>query len=221
MTLGELRQLFRQLADDTKGKYLWSDDEVDRYINLAYFEAVRRAHIIFDSETQLVCSIDVVAGESLYQLHPSILRIRHDTVVFNGRQLGMISIQDALPLCGANWMAVQRFPEYFAVDAKPGYIKLIHTPDCNGLLTFGVYRMPLEELANDTDEPEIEGRYHAKLVHHALELAYLKQDVDTYDLNKSRMHAALFTQEFGQPINAHQERANHTSTRRGSRAVWF
>jgi hypothetical protein len=221
MNLYDLRQLFRLRSDDTKKKYLWGDDEVNGYINLAYFEAVRRAYLIADNETPEVCHIDVAAGEALYKLHPSILRIREDTVTLDDKHLEMISIQDAQHIYGDYWNSTQLFPEFFSVDAKSGYIQLIHTPDANGSMNFGVYRMPMAELVDDGDEPEIEGRYHVKLIHHALELAYLKQDVDTYDPNKSRTQAALFIQEFGQPINAHQERANRTRTRRGNRAVWF
>jgi hypothetical protein len=45
--------------------------------------------------------------------------------------------------------------------------------------------------------PEIQERYHYDLIKHVCELAYLKQDSDTFDIKKSELFRAQFDQVFG------------------------
>lgn len=55
--------------------------------------------------------------------------------------------------------------------------------------------------------PEINEQYHYDLIKHVCELAYLKQDSDTFDIKKSNMFADQFSQIFGPPVAAVWEQA--------------
>jgi hypothetical protein len=51
-------------------------------------------------------------------------------------------------------------------------------------LRLAVYRLPLNPLCQDSDEPEIPQQHHIRLLDWVLRCAYLKQDPDTYDKNQ-------------------------------------
>ena len=72
MNLGELRSDFRGRVCDTKKPYLWSDREVDGYINEALIEAVDRGLMIYDRES---FTVDVAVGVTDYALDKSIIRV--------------------------------------------------------------------------------------------------------------------------------------------------
>lgn len=64
----------RVMGDETRG-YLWTDDEVVRYLNSAVEEACERAQLIEDRTTVDCCSLDISVGEPQYALHPSVIEV--------------------------------------------------------------------------------------------------------------------------------------------------
>ena len=68
-----------------------------------------------------------------------------------------------------------------------------------------VVRLPLEDMANDTDEPEINKRYHLHLVDWMMYRAYSKQDSETVDMAKANKYLATFEAQFGRESTANEE----------------
>lgn len=201
----QLSQLISQLRidlDDAIEDYLWSNAELTAYINEAYKEAVRRARLIIDSATPEVCTINVVADTALYPLSKKIYRVLDIFPSWDNRQLCKVTTKE-LNLQRSTWRTQESDkPDYYVSDFQSGAIRLYPIPTEAGTLNLRVYRLPLVDLINDTDEPEINEAYHIKLLHWARHKAYLKPDADTFDKNASMEALALFVQEFGEAKSA-------------------
>lgn len=76
MTLDDIILSTRDRLDDLSEPYRWSDAILLEYANEAEREACRRAHLIIDKETDSICRIPVVAGNSIYSLSSKIIKIR-------------------------------------------------------------------------------------------------------------------------------------------------
>lgn len=69
MNLSELRAAFRLRADDNAKPYLWSDEEVDMYLNEAQMEAAISAFLISKS-----IDLDLTAGQQEYEVPAYVLK---------------------------------------------------------------------------------------------------------------------------------------------------
>ena len=77
MKLAELIDLFRTDANDTVQPYLFSDEAITGWLNEAVVEACVRSRLLHMADDADVCRIDVVPGQAVYQLHPSLYEITH------------------------------------------------------------------------------------------------------------------------------------------------
>ena len=108
----------------------------------------------------------------------------------------------------AQWRSIQGAPIYYI--EKKGMVRVTPIPDATinsgtgkDTLIFGAYRLPLRDMVvTGNSAPEIDEQYHINLLDHVCELAYAKQDADTYDAQKSIRHAQAFIQKFGPPVSA-------------------
>lgn len=82
MNTGELLQELREnilhdRSDRVAGSsdYLWTDATLVRYMNEAQRRFARKSLILRDSTTVEVCQVTLVAGQSEYTLHPSVLAV--------------------------------------------------------------------------------------------------------------------------------------------------
>lgn len=216
MNRGELRSTFRNRAGDTKKPYLWSDAEVDGYINEALFEAVDRGLMVYDRES---FTIDVEIGVIDYALDKSIIRVNE--VLVTSKDGVELDEPELLRLAEreSGFMYHQQFGRHhdlqgYRID-EDGTFVLDAIPSTTATLSLAVYRHA-DALEADGDEPEIPAAYHAKLIAWALKLAYLKQDADAYDPAASERHDAEFTRTFGPPKTAQQHRQR---LRRAARSI--
>ena len=205
MNLGELRSLFRLRAADTAAPYLWSDDEIDAYLNEAENEAAERAGLIYD-DTSTATVINVVAGITRYALDPSILRI--DLAVLDATS----------PLAILDRMESSPRGVYLIPDSTS--LELNFEPQAAGTLQLGVYRLPLNPMSLDYDTPEIHQKYHSKLLDWVLHMAYLKPDADAFDQTKADRHEAKFIASFGQSVDANVQRKQRERRRHVVRCNW-
>lgn len=216
MNLGELRTGFRNRSGDTKKPYLWSDPEVDGYINEALIEAVDRGLMIYDRES---FTVDVEVGVIDYALDKSIIRVNE--VLVTSKDGVALDEPEQLRLAEreSGFMYHQQFGHHhdlqgYRID-EDGTFVLDATPTTVATLSLAVYRYA-DALKDEGDEPEIPEMYHAKLLEWALKLAYLKQDADAYDPSASDRHDAEFTRTFGPPKTAQQHRQR---LRRAARSI--
>lgn len=178
---------------------LWSNEELTRYLNKAEEEYCRRVPII-DSSTPSICSISIVAGTANYTISPLILSVDRVKLASQTKPLAKTSSEE-LDLLLDNWEAESDEPEMFIDDLNPYSIRLVGVPVSNDVASLKVSRLPLNEMAwdnSDTDEPEIRPEEHFTLLDWAAALAYLKQDAETLDKNKSDM----FMNDFNTKVRA-------------------
>ena len=71
-----------------------------------------------------------------------------------------------------------------------------------------VFRGALKPLSADLDtaKPEIQERFHERLMDWVLHRAYLKQDAEVFDPNKAAQSLALLVQAFGERPDANVQR---------------
>ena len=221
MNLGELRSDFRGRVCDTKKPYLWSDREVDGYINEALIEAVDRGLMIYDRES---FTVDVAVGVTDYALDKSIIRVNaalvtsKDGVALDEPELLRLAERES------GFVYHQQFGRHhdlqgYRID-EDGTFVLDATPSTVATLSLEVYRYA-DALQDDSDEPEIPNKYHAKMLDWALKLAYLKQDADTYDPSAAERHDAEFARTFGTPKTAQQHRQRLRRAARSIKTPWF
>ena len=219
MNLGELRDRYRLKLDDRGTPPLWSDDEADGDINLAYIEAVDRGLVIFDRTS---FTVSTVATQAEYQLDPVIIRVKRAWLVGLAVVDGVT--EDDIPLYEMTadevyaWMNFDRFGSYatsptvtFSSSSygmtEDGAFIVVPTPSEARTIRLEVWRYPLVSLVDDNDTPEIPTIYHDKMLAWAMYLAYEKQDSDTKDAAKAKKCADDFERDFGPPKNAWQRRA--------------
>jgi hypothetical protein len=205
MQLIDLIALFRHEVDDTVTPYLWSELEAIDYANDAQDEACRRARLLVDSTTPELCTITVpLASAGVVPLDPRILFVRR--VAMPGRRaLSRMSMQD-MESMNPFWQdAAPRAPVHFITDFETGKLLLWPRPDTDVTLNLTVVRLPLEDMNDGQDAPEIAPRLHRSLRFWMMFRAYGKQDSEAQDKKKAADSLALFEQEFGKKSSALDE----------------
>lgn len=206
MNVADFIAAFRSDLDDAAEPYLWSDADIIRYLNNAVREACERALLIEDSSTYDAAIMRTVAGQSIYVLHPSVIKIKR--VAFRGRPLCETSVeQEDRDYC--RWETTTGEPRrYIANDLQ---IRLTPTPTTAEDFILTVYRSQLEEFDIDPevsgeDEPEINAIYHARLLDWVYRCAYLKQDAETLNKSKAVDYETKFVAAFGVRPDANVQR---------------
>ncbi len=199
MNLSELRDAFRIRADDRAKPYLWSDEEIDFYLNEAESEAAQRALLIQDEAIEI--AVDASGG--VYDLNTSVLKIRR-AKRSDGTVL-ILTSRDRLDAEWAGWETATGTPA-FIIDNGDGTATAVPIPVVSDTITLSVYRLPLTSMVSDTDVPEIHSRYHYRMLDWALHLAYLKHDADAFDQAAADRHEAAFERSYGYMHTANAQR---------------
>lgn len=213
----QLIDAFRARAHDTVAPYLWSDDELQEYLDDAHNEAAERGSLLRDSTTAEICEVAVAATIAAYELDPRILLVLRAKLDGETRPLDITSTE-ALDRDKPGWEEASGRVTSIAIDAQgSGWLAtLVPTPNEADVLRLQVFRLPMESIATDTAEPELNARLHVRLVDWMMFRAHSKKDAETQDDAKATMHEAIFTSAFGQRIDANvrrkqYDRAPHTT----------
>lgn len=189
----ELLGIFRCDAVDDVEPYLWSNSEVYRYINDAYFMFARLTGGIPDgssSVTQLTAS----EGVATTAIHPSIMRIRTArNVTDNNRPLGIINVQDEDAFLSDDYGRVISTSidtvgpvRYMVIGEEEDYVRWINIPHADATIQLVVERLPLIPITNKQQRfTGVREEHHYHLLKWVRHLAYRKQDADTFNLVKS------------------------------------
>ena len=206
-----------QYLDDVAEPYLWSDEELVFDIREAQDEACRRAHLIIEKDDPSVCQVAIQVGISDYILHDKVLLVK--------RAYFGTSFDHCYPLAQTTRSRMdQNHPGW---NGRKGQVGAYICEDNNeiafvpasieaGTAFLQVSRLPLNELSLHSSQtgtagygityPEIPGRYHEKMLYWAAHLAFLKNDSETFNLEKANLYEAQFDRHFGKAISARTER---------------
>lgn len=207
MTLAELIRLFRREADDLKTPQLWSDEELIEYANDGQEQACRRAKLLLDSETASICRLGFTAGDSpVLTLSPLIIDVRRAAWV--GRTIPLVPrlmarMDEEYPGWESHTAPLE--PSIYVTDVQTRAIRLYRTPLVSGVVALQVFRLPLDKMTEDGDEPSIPVYAQRGLVEWMLYMAYKKQDADTFDARKSNDAYNLFVREYGEAKSARNQ----------------
>lgn len=194
MNSAELYDIFRSEVVDTAKPYLWTDEDVFRYMNEAYRMFVRLIGGIPDVSGDATV-INVTAGDDQVDLHPSILRIMDAWNVSDNSQVKVINQTD-LPMLFTD--PDYKFLRPLMRKNSPGPIRFLLTgqqrnkgqviqiPIVDEEIQMSIYRLPLVSIVDDTHAlDEVDEHHHNSLLYWMKHLAYLKQDAETFNQAKS------------------------------------
>lgn len=204
MNLGELISVARDRSDDKFAPFLWSDAEWVSFANDAEREACRRSRLIVDSSNCDIGEIRLRAGGKTYDLDQRILFIRRAKLQGRSQPLGRASYKD-LDRCRPDWEDETGEPQAYVPDMDTDKFRPYPTPTEAGVVKLTVVRLPMVDMVDLDDAPEIKPHLHDSLVFWMLYRAYSKQDSETKDDKKAAGNLALFENEFGKKSSAIDE----------------
>ncbi len=194
---------FRRDVRDLGKPPMWSDPEIIDFVNQAEDEACRRAGLLVDSSSSIT-EISVSAGDYAVELDSSVIYVRRVRV--QGGQVLQPRVSRSMDEDAPGWEDTPAGnPVIFVPDWESGKLRIWPPFSSAATLRLTVVRTPLNEMLEDSDEPEIPRRYHKSLLDWVKHLAYQKQDADTMDIAKSAQFEERFTAEFGPPSAAIDE----------------
>lgn len=194
MTLQELAEEFRNQVNDTEQPYLWSDNEVLRYIIDAQDQFVRLTGGIADMQTADICTLTLEASNPWTAHSPYILRILSGRLITAERDIEFVQESDLVMLREKDYGAELR---YRLDDTEEGEVRFgvlgLHEKQIRWLLVpeeadtcnIRVLRLPYPRLPSAwdsveaADELEIDEWHHINLIPWMKHLAYNKADAET------------------------------------------
>lgn len=222
MTGAELIAYMREsMLDDVEIPYLWSDQELLRFLVNAEKEACRRSYLIIDATTVAdnssptplpVCVIRLTAGVATYAISPKILQIKRCQLAsypyeIKESPIHLPYLDDEIP----DWMGSSGtvgtegtggYPVRFFTET--GSITFVKAPPVADTAYLVVARLPLTSFTLETS-PEIDEKYHINICDWAAHLAFMKPDSDTFNKDLAVYYEARFTKNFGPLPDAYSE----------------
>lgn len=198
---------FRRVMDDTAQGQLWEDAEIVAYLNSAVDEACERALLLEDRTTECCCRVHIEPGETVYRLHPAVLKVKR--VALDGRPLAVTS-EEELDCQSPGWESRTGAPRaYFLTGQRHQQLHLAPRPIAAATLALTVYRtslrpVPLTGFERATIElPEL---YHLRLMPWIYRCALMKSDSETVNRDKALEHEGVFERSFGVRPDANVQR---------------
>lgn len=204
---------------DNRLPYLWSQDELLRYLNYAEVQSCRRAHLLIDATTandngtastastagqQPLCVLAITANQAVYTLSPKILQVKRCQLKSMTYPLPGPVRYPELDSLMSGWWGTSGTVGTSGSGGTPTYwmnepnntITFVLAPSTDDTAYLAVSRIPLTPFTLTTS-PEIDERHHLGLCDWAAHLAYLKPDPETVNLDLAKYYENKFTAEFG------------------------
>ena len=198
MTLDDLIRRFRVLANDNAQPYFWADVDVTDWLNDAQAQACVRGRLIREDENPAVCQIALTPGQHTYPLHASVYELINLRIKGSGAESSRsmtIKSREWLDANVRDWRDMDRPSQWLIQDDTT--LRVVGAIQAGDVLHLECYRLPLKQLANDMDKPEIHAAHHVHLIQWALHKAFSVPDADGFDATRSAAAEAEFTAYFG------------------------
>lgn len=222
MTLRELIDRFRTLANDKAEPYFWADDEIIAWLNDAQDEAAVRGRLLHSSHDVDMCRLAVSAGINIYQHDDLIYEFDAisfcDDVTAKHECIALVSMEE-LSRCLPNWKTASGTPKFALQDDNR--LVLYPTPDKAGTLFLSGYHAPKNILTHDDDVPEINALHHKHLLDWVLYQAFSIPDTEMFDPNRAKLAEERFTRYFGEQTDSDLRRITREDTPHTVKAFWI
>lgn len=157
---------------------MWSDTELVRYLNEAHVQFARRTHCLID-DTSDFTTFDTVVGQQSYTLDQRIIFIGEAGLVITNED-GTKTYYDLRD--GARHSVRKTFragrPVQLTAQVARHTVRLSPVPDAVYTVVMSVARKPLYNMANGSDNPEIDEDYQLALCDYAAWRALTNNDPD-------------------------------------------
>ncbi len=216
MNTTELLQVFRDDVQDAVEPYFWTDAEIYRYMNDAYFMFARLTGGIPDF-TSDACTVSVSRGDPVVDLHPSILTIREAFLLPDNRPVDILNVQNMAQFSDEDYGLVRKSklpttfgrPRHLIVGMEKHKGRTAVVPDADYEMSLVIDRLPLEPLTGaDEDISDIDEYHHLHLLSWMRALAYGKQDADAFNAQKQESDFSLF-RAYSEQVKKEKERYKH------------
>lgn len=208
MNAERLIEIVRGQIDDVSAPQFFSDETLLDFLSEAEEQACRRAKLLVDSTNTQICEIAMAVNEALYPLDRRVIFVRNVRLASNGRVLRQERTQD-LDACIRNWESRTGSPMAYLTDYETGKIRFDRLPTAVDTAYLRVTRLPLKEITDLQQEPEIHQRWHRSLLHWVRYRCYMTEDEQVFDPNKASLALGLFEGEFGTESSAQNEQWDH------------
>jgi len=201
MTLAELIARYRTAAHDTILPGFCTDEELTEFYNDAQTEAAIRGRLLrttAESHPSL-CAIDVTAGETVLSLHPAVYELSYQAWRATGattRSPLALRTREWMDANVTDWRDMPADTPRWAIQDEDS-LQLVPAPSVDGEVLLEAYRVLVDSMADDTDEPGIPTIHHRHLVHWALYRAFSKPDGELFDPSRAAQAEAEFSRYFG------------------------
>lgn len=207
MDRAQLIRRFRALADDKVEEFFWSDEDLGDWLNDAQNQACVRGRLIVEDSNPDVCRIPLVVGQQTYQLHKKAYELIHLRIkARSGRQTCLsVVTREWLDAEVSDWRDCEREALWCIQDDHT--IRVIGRFDEGSILHIECYRLPLQSIEDDGDEPEIHEAHHEHLLQWMLHKAFSMPDTEVFDAARAALAERAFTAYFGPLPDADLRRA--------------
>ena len=211
-----LYDAFRSDVVDTARPYLWTEDEVWRYMNDAYFQFVRKTGGVADF-TSDACVVDIVPFEPTATLHKSVMRIMSATRRSDKQPLEIINGTDIGRMRSSDYGQTKQLVmdekigpvRYMVHGLQRGVVRWVQVPEAADVVDLHIYRMPLVGITGAEQElTDVDEEHHVRLLDWMKHLAYKKQDAETFNPKASAANEESFLNYCAQ-VKAEWERYKH------------
>lgn len=212
MTLEDLINQYRIMANDKVEPYFISDEELTLFLNEAEVEACLRGRLLLKD----LANIDLESDTPVYALEENVLEIVSVSIQddYSTRNLQVCSVEEMDKVQLPNWRDAKGAPRFAVFTDK--WLRLAPMPqDDNAKLRITAYCLPAEPMdyaEKDTVEPEIHQPHHRFLVYWALFRAFSIPDAEFMDQQRADTALTMFTRHFGLPADKDLKRDTRDNT---------
>lgn len=193
----DIINVFRYLVDDYRTDWfnddsglLWSNAECVHFLDQALQQFTSRIPIHEE------ITLYLQQNTKSYNIPTELIEIKRCFV-----QNATLKKTTALSMPPAN----RGFPSRYALDTAPGKVVFYPTPDNSYTATLQITRSA-KPVTHVMSICEINRNDANVLIYYMAHLAYLKQDAETADLQRSQAMLAVFDSRVGRPTNLAQHR---------------
>ena len=215
----ELYDQFRSDVVDAIRPFIWTDDDVFRYMDDAYKMFVRLTGGIADFTSDFA-RVDIIAGEAVGEYDKRILRIMKVYRESDNAEIKVVNQTDLTFIRGDDYGLLRpayldNLPgpvRYMVIGMERGKCRWLQTPLENDAALLHMYRLPKDRITPNVDEsfdfPEIGEEHVPHLGLWMRYKAYAKADTDRFNGPLSEQYKAEFT-DYCTLAKAELERAKH------------
>lgn len=216
MNSTDLHDAFRSDVVDEVGPFLWTGEEVYRYMGDAYGMFVRLTGGVADF-LSAATAVPIVAGQPIADLHPSVMRVMAATRRSDTKPIDIINPTDVGKMRASDYgqtksivMDTRSGPvRYMVLGLQRNKVRWVQVPEVDDVADLQIYRMPLVPVTGaDQELVDVAEEHHIHLLDWMKHLAYKKQDADTFDPQASAKGKADF-EAYCAFVKAEWERYKH------------